>query len=194
MRIRRREDYEAFAREILEVIKDRPYRSILRTSFARWSAGSQDCGVGRECFRQVPARIRRTVIHGTGQTLAHSGQGERYCRFDFDRVRSAAAALAGGAPSLVSVFAGDADTGRDPIPVMTEAAEIVSAHSNIELIWASPRELLNIFQANGAGCHIITVPDNILAKLQVVGKDLQDYSLETVLMFHNDAAKSGYQL
>ena len=77
---------------------------------------------------------------------------------------------------------------------MTSAAEIVSAYANVELIWASPRELLNIFQANDAGCHIITVPETILAKLDTVGKDLQDYSLETVLMFHTDAARSGYSL
>jgi transaldolase len=75
---------------------------------------------------------------------------------------------------------------------MTAAAELIGKYSNIELLWASPRELLNIFQANDAGCDIITVQDSILAKLQLVGKNLNDYSLETVLMFHDDACKSGY--
>ena len=111
------------------------------------------------------------------------------------QVRDAARALGGGAPSNVSVFAGRiADTGRDPIPIMAAAVEMVNAYSNIELIWASPRELLNIFQANDVGCHIITATESVLAKLQTVGKNLDEYSLETVLMFHTDAARSGYQL
>jgi transaldolase len=112
-----------------------------------------------------------------------------------DQVRNAAAALGGGAPGVVSVFAGRiADTGRDPMPMMAAAVELVSIYPNVELIWASPRELLNVFQANDVGCHIITVTDSILAKLPMVGKDLHDYSLETVVMFHTDAARSGYHL
>ena len=87
-----------------------------------------------------------------------------------------------------------ADTGRDPMPTIAAAVALVAAHANIELIWASPRELLNIFQANDAGCHVITVPENILAKLETIGKDLHEFSLETVKMFHNDAVRSGYQL
>src|SRR5262249_39749731 len=115
-------------------------------------------------------------------TLAHSGvKVNMTALLTLEQVRSASTALDGGAASFISVFAGRiADTGRDPVPLMTAAAEIVSSHPNIELIWASPRELLNIFQANDAGCHIITVPDNILAKLECVGKDLTDFSLETV--------------
>ena len=128
--------------------------------------------------------------------LAHSGVKVNVTAvLTLDQVRAAADALTGGAPAVISVFAGRiADTGRDPVPAIAAAVEVVSAHSNIELIWASPRELLNIFQANDAGCHIITVPENIIAKLEIVGKDLRDYSLETVMMFNNDAARSGYQL
>src|SRR2546426_9920548 len=112
-----------------------------------------------------------------------------------DQVRAAADALTGGSPGIISIFAGRiADTGRDPVPTVAAAVDLVSAYSNIELIWASPRELLNIFQANDAGCHIITVPETILAKLETVGKDLDEFSLETVAMFHHDAARSGYQL
>jgi transaldolase len=77
---------------------------------------------------------------------------------------------------------------------MAAAVELVSVYPNVELVWASPRELLNIFQANDVGCHIITVTDNLLAKLKTVGKDLHDYSLDTVQMFYTDAARSGYQL
>lgn len=96
---------------------------------------------------------------------------------------------------MISVFAGRiADTGRDPVPIMKTAVELVRAVPNIELIWASPRELLNIFQADDVGCHIITATDSVLAKLGIVGKNLDEYSLETVKMFHTDAVRSGYEL
>ena len=128
--------------------------------------------------------------------LAHSGVKVNVTAvLTLDQVRRAADALTGGAPAVISIFAGRiADTGQDPVPTIAGAVDILSGHPNIELIWASPRELLNIFQANDAGCHIITVPENILAKLESVGKDLHEFSLETVKMFHHDAARSGYQL
>jgi transaldolase len=95
--------------------------------------------------------------------------------------------------SCVSVFAGRiADTGRDPMPIMKKSVETLSRNSNAELIWASPRELLNIFQANEVGCHIITATNDILKKMQIVGYDLQSYSLDTVKMFYTDAKDSGY--
>jgi transaldolase len=112
-----------------------------------------------------------------------------------DQVREVAGALAGGAPACVSVFAGRiADTGRDPVPLMAAAVDILRPHPQVELIWASPRELLNIFHADSIGCHIITVTSDVLRKLCLVGKDLHDYSLETVRMFRNDALKVGYRL
>ena len=112
-----------------------------------------------------------------------------------DQVRDVAIALTGGTPAYVSVFAGRvADTGRDPIPLMAAAAEVVALAPNLELIWASPRELLNIFHADAIGCHIITVTHDILNRLDTVGKDLHEYSLETVRMFRNDALRSGYTL
>jgi transaldolase len=101
--------------------------------------------------------------------------------------------VAGGAPASVSVFAGRiADTGRDPVPVMAAAVEALRAAPNAELIWASPRELLNIFQADSVGCHIITATHDILKKLPLVGKDLTEFSLETVEMFYSDALASGF--
>jgi len=100
-----------------------------------------------------------------------------------------------GAPSCVSVFAGRiADTGRDPVPLMAEAVAILRDAPEAELIWASPRELLNIFQADAIGCHIITVTNDILKKLALVGKDLSDYSLDTVRMFYEDGRKAGFTL
>ena len=99
------------------------------------------------------------------------------------------------APSNVSVFAGRiADTGRDPVPLMAEAVDILKTEPKAELIWASPRELLNIFQADAIGCHIITVTHDILKRLSLIGKSLDDYSLETVKMFYEDATAAGYSL
>jgi transaldolase len=112
-----------------------------------------------------------------------------------DQVRDVSAALAEGPPACVSVFAGRvADSGRDPVPLMAAAVELVRQYSNIELIWASPRELLNIFQADAIGCDIITATNDILGKLPLVGKDLHQYSLDTVKMFREDAVKAGYTL
>jgi transaldolase len=111
------------------------------------------------------------------------------------QVKDVAASLAGGAPSYVSVFAGRvADTGRDPVPLMASCVEALQPHPQIELIWASPRELLNVFQADAIGCHIITVTHDVLKKLALVGKDLDQYSLETVKMFRSDALAAGFSL
>jgi transaldolase len=112
-----------------------------------------------------------------------------------EQVDATVSALEGGAPACVSVFAGRiADTGRDPVPLMKQAVETLSANPRLELIWASPREILNVFQADAIGCHIITATRDILAKMELIGKNLAAYSLETVQMFHDDAAASGYNL
>ena len=112
-----------------------------------------------------------------------------------EQVRKASECLADGPPANVSIFAGRiADTGRDPVPLMAAAVELLRPYVNLELIWASPRELLNIFQADAVGCHIITATSDILRKLVLVGKDLREYSLETVSMFYEDARKAGYQV
>ena len=98
-------------------------------------------------------------------------------------------------PSYISIFAGRiADTGRDPLPIMISALDIMKVNPLSELIWASPRELLNIFQANDIGCHIITVTNDIIKKLSLVGYDLDKYSLDTVKMFYNDAINAGFKL
>ena len=112
-----------------------------------------------------------------------------------DQVERIAGTLDSETPAIVSVFAGRiADTGVDPVPIMKEARRILSTLPYVALLWASPRELLNIFQAESAGCHIITVPPDILNKLNLVGKDLADYSLETVSMFHRDASTAAYHI
>jgi transaldolase len=112
-----------------------------------------------------------------------------------DQVREVSAALGDAAPCYVSVFAGRiADTGRDPVPVMASAVEALRLLPNQQLIWASPREVLNVFHADAAGCHVITVTHDLLKKLALVGKDLAEFSLETVKMFHDDAKGAGYSL
>ena len=111
------------------------------------------------------------------------------------QVREIRDQLAGGPPSIISVFAGRvADTGVDPVPLMRSALETVAANRNIEIIWASPREVFNIVQADQIGCHIITVTPDLLKKLPMLGTDLADLSLETVKMFHRDATAAGFQL
>ncbi len=112
-----------------------------------------------------------------------------------DQVPDVVRRVTGGAPSCVSVFAGRiADTGRDPVPLMTAAVELLRREPKAELIWASPRELLNIFQADAIGCHIITVTHDILKKLKTVGYPLDDFSLDTVKMFHRDAQAAGFSV
>jgi len=112
-----------------------------------------------------------------------------------DQVRAVVDALNSDVPAIVSVFAGRiADTGRDPVPLMREAANICAAKPKAELLWASPRELLNIFQAEACGCRIITVTSDILKKLAMVGKSLEELSLDTVKMFYNDASAAGFKL
>jgi transaldolase len=112
-----------------------------------------------------------------------------------DQVREVSAALGNHASSYVSVFAGRiADTGRDPVPMMAAAVAMCACFDKQEIIWASPRELLNVFQADAIGCHIITVTPDVLKKLAIVGKDLGEYSLDTVKMFRTDAVAAGFTL
>ena len=111
------------------------------------------------------------------------------------QVRDVVSSLNQEVPSYVSVFAGRiADTGRDPVPLMAAAVELLKINQRAELIWASPRELLNIFHAENIGCHIITVTNDILKKLTLAGRDLDDYSLDTVKMFYNDAVAAAFKL
>ena len=109
------------------------------------------------------------------------------------QVAEVAEKLSGGPAACISLFAGRiADTGRDPIPLVEESLTALAGASNLELIWASPREVLNVFQANETGCHIITVTSDLLAKLAGIGRDLDEFSLDTVRMFYNDANAAGY--
>jgi transaldolase len=192
-------DYEAFAREALELVGDLPISfEVFADDFSEMERQARKiAGWGKNVYVKIPiTNTRGETAMGLASRLAHSGVKVNVTAvLTLDQVRHAASALGSGAPAVISVFAGRiADTGRDPVPIMASAVELLHAHSNIELLWASPRELLNIFQADDVGCHIITASESILSKLETVGKDLLDYSLETVEMFHTDAARSGYKL
>ena len=192
-------DYQSFALDVLEAVKDRPISfEVFADDFPTMERQARKiAGWADNVFVKIPITntsrqsstdlIRRLSLSGLKLNVT--------AILTLEQVRAAAAALDGGAPAIISVFAGRiADTGRDPVPVMCASADLIAAHSNIELLWASPRELLNIFQADAAGCHIITVPHSILGKLETVGKDLDNYSLDTVKMFYEDAVRSEYQL
>lgn len=192
-------DYETFAHEVLAVIPDRPISfEVFDDEFPEMERQAHRiAGWSDHVYVKIPVTnsraesslelIRRLSLSGVKVNVT--------ALLALDQVGEVAGALAGGAPACVSVFAGRiADTGRDPVPLMAAAVDILRPHPQVELIWASPRELLNIFHADSIGCHIITVTSDVLRKLCLVGKDLHDYSLETVRMFRNDALKVGYRL
>jgi transaldolase len=192
-------DYQAFARDILRVIPDRPISfEVFSDDFGEMEQQARRIAQwGENVYVKIP--VTNTWGESSAdlvRSLAQAGVKLNVTALmTLDQVYHVSAALADGPQAFVSVFAGRlADTGRDPIPVMAAAVELLRMYPNIELIWASPRELLNIFQADTIGCHIITATNDILAKLRLVGKDLHEYSLETVKMFRDDAVKAGYTL
>jgi transaldolase len=192
-------DYRAFAKEVLAAIPDRPISfEVFSDELGEMERQAREIATwGSHVYVKIPVtNTRRQQAYDCVRCLSHDGIKVNVTAvMTLTQVRDIVAALRGGAPSCVSVFAGRiADTGRDPVPIMTEAVEILREEPSAELIWASPRELLNIFQADAIGCHIITVTNDILARLSNVGKSLDDYSLDTVKMFYNDAQKAGFTL
>ena len=192
-------DYEQFAAQVLKLIPDRPVSFEVLADDAETMASQARyiAGWGANVYVKIPVTNTRRepmypLIHRLSQEGIHINVT---ALLTLEQVREATKALRGGAPSNVSIFAGRiADTGRDPIPIMAEAVAILRDNPHSELIWASPRELLNIYHAEQSGCHIITVTNDVLKKLHLIGKDLSDYSLETVKMFYDDGVKSGYML
>jgi len=191
-------DYRSFAREIIAAIPDKPISfEVFSDEFHEMESQAREiAGWGKNVYVKIPVtNTRREPSYDLVRRLSRAGVKVNVTAMTtLSQVRDVAANVAGGAPCYVSVFAGRvADTGVDPVPLMAEAVEVLRPCSSAELIWASPRELLNIFQADATGCHIITVTNDILKKLSLVGKDLGDYSLETVKMFYNDARQAGYR-
>jgi len=192
-------DYRAFARSILDAIADRPISfEVFSDDLAEMERQAREIATwGENVYVKVPiTNTRREPAVELVRRLSNDGVKVNVtAMMTLEQVRAVCAAVKDGAPSNVSVFAGRiADTGLDPVPLMAEAVAILREAPRAELIWASPRELLNIFQADAIGCHIITVTNDILKKLSLVGKELDDYSLDTVKMFFDDGQKAGFTL
>lgn len=192
-------EYRAFASEILAIVKDRPVSfEVFADEFGEMETQALEISSwGKNVVVKIP--VTNTRGHSSAnllRRLAELGVKVNVTALTtLEQIRGVCDSLHNGPPSYVSVFAGRiADTGCDPVPIMAEAVEILRRAPRTELIWASPRELLNIFQADVIGCHVITATNDILKKLPLVGKDLTEYSLETVKMFHADAQKAGYRL
>jgi len=192
-------DYRAFARDIVAAIPDRPISfEVFSDDFDEMERQAREIATwGENVYVKIPVtNTRREPAYDLVRLLANEGVKLNITAImTIDQVRAVVDAVKDGAPSCVSVFAGRiADTGRDPVPIMAECVSILKAAPQSELIWASPRELLNIIQADEIGCHIITVTNDILKKLPLIGKDLGDYSLDTVKMFFEDGRKAGFSL
>lgn len=192
-------DYRAFARDVLQIVSDRPVSfEVFSDDFPEMESQALEIA---SWGPNVNVKIPVTNTHGkfSGpliQRLAAQGvQVNVTALLTLDQVARVAHHLSPAVKSFVSVFAGRvADTGRDPVPMMKQAVKLLAAQPQAQLIWASPRELLNIFQADAVGCHIITVTRDVLAKVSQVGKDLDALSLETVQMFRHDAENAGYTI
>ncbi len=192
-------DYRGFAEEILAAIPDKPISfEVFSDDFDEMELHAKEIAKwGDNVYVKIPVtNTKREPAYALVKRLSHAGVKVNVtAMMPLDQVRHVAESLRGGAPSCVSVFAGRiADTGVDPVPIMAEAVRILADVPTAELIWASPRELLNVFQADSVGCHIITATNDILKKLDLIGKDLGEYSLDTVKMFFNDATQAGYKL
>lgn len=192
-------DYRAFAREMVQAVPDRPISfEVFSDDFAEMERQALEIASwGEQVYVKIPVmNTRREVAYPLLRRLAGAGvKLNATALMHLEQVQEVAEALAAGPAGYVSVFAGRvADTGRDPMPMMAEAVELLRDYPHLELIWASPRELLNLFHAEAVGCHVITITNDLLKKLALVGKDLDDFSHETVKMFYEDGQKAGFSL
>jgi transaldolase len=192
-------DYAAFAASALEIVAGRPISfEVFADEPVEMERQARTIATwGSNVYVKIP--VTNTAGVSTNDLVRRlSGDGIRLnvtALMTADQVRDVTTALAGGAPAYISVFAGRvADTGRDPLPILRESLAIMAPQPQLELIWASPRELLNVFQAGEIGCHVITVTNDILAKLNLIGKDLLEYSLDTVKMFYRDASEAAFAI
>ncbi len=192
-------DYAAFAGDMLDVIGGAPVSfEVFADGFDEMEAQALEIASwGDNVYVKIPITNTRgeSSVPLVGRLSAQKVQVNITAMMTLDQVRAVAEVLHEETPAVVSVFAGRiADTGVDPVPLMREAASILKSRPKAELLWASPRELLNIFHADEVGCHIITVTHDLLGKLSGVGKDLDQFSLETVEMFYRDASAAGYTI
>jgi transaldolase len=191
-------DYEDFARTVLAEVREHPISfEVFSDEFAEMKRQAlQIRSWGENVYVKIPVtNTRREPAYALIRDLVGHGVKVNVTAILTEQQIVETAACLGDVPSYVSVFAGRvADTGRDPVPLMKEAVNILKSVSGAELIWASPREILNIYHAESVGCHVITVTHDLLKKTGLIGKDLSDFSLETVKMFHDDAQRAGFSL
>ena len=192
-------DYKAFALQALQVVGGRPISfEVFADEFGEMEKQAHEIASwGKNIYVKIPVINTRKEFSGPlVERLSRAGvQVNVTALMTTEQVARVTERLAPDTPAIISVFAGRiADTGRDPMPIMAASVKAMKAKPKAELIWASPRELLNIFQAGNVGCHIITATNDIVKKLSLVGKDLDDYSLETVEMFYKDAKAAGYSI
>lgn len=192
-------DYEQFGRKVLAAVPDRPISlEVFADDLSEMEDQAREIATwGPNVNVKIP--VTNTKGEFTGSiinTLSKDGVVLNVTALlTLDQISEVADALSPETPAIISVFAGRiADTGVDPVPLMTKGLEMLEDRPKAELLWASPRELLNVFQADEIGCHIITATPDILAKLKLVGKDLEEYSLDTVKMFYSDASAAGYSI
>jgi transaldolase len=184
---------------VLAAVQGRPISfEVFSDDFTEMEQQAREIAAwGDEVYVKIPvSNTRGEPADALVERLSHSGiKVNVTAMLTLDQVRRMVGRVAGGAPACLSVFAGRiADTGRDPVPTMQSALQMLRQAPNAELIWASPREVLNVIQADAIGCHIITVTRDILGKLPLLGKDLDLLSRETVAMFHDDAMRAGFRL
>jgi transaldolase len=192
-------EYRAFARDVLKVIKDKPISfEVFSDDFGEMEGQAKEIASwGKNVAVKIP--ITNTRKESSVELVAKLSKANVRVNvtamMTLDQVMTVVPSLAVGPGGYVSVFAGRvADSGRDPVPIMAEIVAFLKAYPKIELIWASPREVLNIVQADSIGCHIITATNDVLKKLPLIGKDLGEFSLDTVKMFYDDAKAAGYAL
>jgi transaldolase len=192
-------DYRAFCKDILADIREKPISfEVFSDDFDEMESQALEIASwGDNVYVKIPITNtkRETCYALVRQLTERKVKVNVTALMTLTQVRDVVAALNPDVPSYVSVFAGRiADTGLDPIPLMAAAVEMLKVAPAAELIWASPRELLNIFQADEIGCQIITVTNDVLKKLSLVGMNLDEYSLDTVKMFYKDAVAAGFKL
>ena len=192
-------DYEAFAKDILNDVKDKSISfEVFSDDLDEMEKQALKIATwGENVYVKIPVTNTKGIpTYSLIKKLSDKGVKVNVTAImTLEQVRDVVLSLNQNVPSYVSVFAGRiADTGVDPVPLMSAAVQITSMNSKAEVIWASPRELLNIFQADEIGCQIITVTNDILKKLELVDYNLGSYSLDTVKMFYNDALAAGFKI
>ncbi len=190
-------DYVSFAKDVLSEIKTMPISfEVFTDDFESMERQAREIGSwGDNVFIKIPVtNTKGEPSYELIKKLSDDGMKLNVTAIlTLEQIENVAKSINAETPAIVSLFAGRiADTGRDPIPYIKESLKILKSNANAELLWASSRELLNIFQAEECGCHIITVTNDLLKKLQMVNKDLKELSLDTVKMFYNDASSAGY--